>query len=331
LHPATERNVRLLRSYGAHIIEPETGELASGFHGTGRLPEPQTLVNAVLKGIRTQKTLHTHGVEWSIAHDLAPNLVQDLLGIRALLTAGPTHEAIDDVRFIGNRSSGKMGFALASELARRGAAVTLVSGPVALPTPSISSTASQTQAIERVTVESAAEMYDAVMERRAEADVIICAAAVADFTPRVRYSGKLKKSSLEKSSLAASSVEDESKNKSKNKNKEEVFLRLELVQTKDILAAVGAKKSSEQLVVGFALESANYEEYGRKKLHEKNCDIVVLNAANKPQSGFGGDDNTITLLFRDGRERSFPPASKQQCAVEIIDAVANALAALKSR
>jgi phosphopantothenoylcysteine decarboxylase / phosphopantothenate---cysteine ligase len=283
LHPATQRNLGIVAAFGANIIPPATGELASGLHGVGRLPEPEDIVRIVSEKLSARK---------------------DLSGLHVLITAGPTYEAIDDVRFVGNRSSGKMGFALAGEAATRGAKVTLVSGPVALQTP---------PNVERIDVESAEQMYNAVMEREASADIVVCAAAVADFTPRVRHEGKLKKSSFEGA------------------------MTIELAQTRDILGTLGKQRQHRhartphhkphQIIIGFALEAANYEEYGRKKLVEKNCDMIVLNAANKVDSGFGGDNNTITLLSHDREQRSFPPMTKNECARVIMDAVEENVAA----
>jgi phosphopantothenoylcysteine decarboxylase/phosphopantothenate--cysteine ligase len=267
VHPATQRNVRTLQADGTHIIPPTEGELASGFQGVGRLPEFDVLVQAVLSS-----GLH--------ATQPPPMLV---------VTAGPTHEPIDDVRYIANRSSGKMGFAIAEAALQMGYKVVLVAGPVPLTTP---------VGVERVDVETAQQMYDAVMERSEMADVMILAAAVADFTPAVKHIGKLKKASLGDT------------------------MTLELAQNPDILGTLGKRVQPHQTLIGFALEAANYEEYGRKKLHEKNCDMIVLNAANKPQSGFAGDDNTITLLFRDEKKKDFLPMTKRECARVILAEVA---------
>ncbi len=280
LHPATQRNCDTLRSYGARIIPPAEGELASGFHGAGRLPELDVLVEAIHKQRETP-----------------------LAGKTVLITAGPTYERIDDVRFIGNYSSGKMGYALAAQAQRLGARVLLVSGPVTLETPNEGGIP-----ITRIDVESAQEMYGAVMNHRNETDVFLLAAAVADFTPTVRHLGKIKKSSLEQATVERAS---------QSINQQAGILTLELRHTPDILAALGKIKEPRQILVGFALEAANYEDNALKKLHEKHCDMIVLNAANKPDSGFRGDKNTITLLHASGEKQEFPPMSKQECAVEI--------------
>jgi phosphopantothenoylcysteine decarboxylase/phosphopantothenate--cysteine ligase len=208
-----------------------------------------------------------------------------LSGKRVLITAGPTVERIDDVRFISNHSSGKMGYALAQSAMDQGAEVVLVSGPVALTAPS---------GVKTVSVESAEQMYSAVMNRIEQADIAIFSAAVADYTPREIYSGKMKK------------------------NVSGQTMSLDLVSTKDILGCAGKSKRADQLFVGFALESANELENARKKLIEKNCDMIVLNSANKPQSGFSGDDNTITLVTRNDAPKDFPPMSKTLCAEAIL-------------
>lgn len=209
-------------------------------------------------------------------------------GKTILITAGPTYEKIDDVRFVGNYSSGKMGFALASEAVKLGANVLLVAGPVSLPTPN---------GALRIDVESAEEMYEAVMEHFYKSDIAILSAAVADYSPVTTVSGKMKKRDVGET------------------------MQLELRSTKDILAALGAVKTNRQLVVGFALESTNELENARKKLAAKNCDMIVLNSANKPQSGFRGDDNTITIITAAGDVEEFPPQSKNACAVVILDKI----------
>ncbi len=215
-----------------------------------------------------------------------------LVGKTVLITAGPTYEKIDDVRFIGNYSSGKMGFALAEHAAALGAKVQLVAGPVELPTPS---------GVQRVDVESAREMFDAVMQRRAEADVIVLAAAVADFTPFEKHDGKLKKEETGET------------------------MTLRLTKTPDILAAVGAVKGDKQVVVGFALEASNHLENAKKKLTAKRADMIVLNAVNKPQSGFGTPDNTITLVEQSA-VKEFPPMPKRDCAEQILRRIGELLA-----
>ena len=264
LHPATRRNVEQLRRDGARVIEPDHGELASGLVGPGRLPEPAELVNILLAPPDTS-----------------------LRGKTVVMTAGPTREKLDDVRYLSNHSSGKMGYALAAEAARRGARVILVSGPVALTPP---------EGVEVYRVVSAQEMFDTVMAHREEADILIMAAAVADFRPAQPKDGKIKKGKA-------------------------ATMELSLERTPDILAEVGRRKGERQVVVGFALEAADHLDNARRKLSEKNCDLVILNAANQPDSGFSGDNNTITVLSRDGQIQAYPALTKAECAARILDSI----------
>jgi phosphopantothenoylcysteine decarboxylase / phosphopantothenate---cysteine ligase len=208
-----------------------------------------------------------------------------LQGKKVLITAGPTYERIDDVRFIGNFSSGRMGFEIASAARNAGAEVILIAGPVSLPTP---------EGVTRLDVESARQMYDAVTAHFPECDIVILAAAVADYRPKERFEGKIKK-------LATGSE-----------------LNLELESTDDILAHLGSIKTSAQRLVGFALESSNARENALRKLHSKNCDLIVLNYANLEGSGFGTSDNTITIFSKDGGEKAYPKMSKTACAEAII-------------
>lgn len=262
LHPSTRRNVAVLRDSGVDILEPATGELASGLEGPGRLPEPVELANWALRS-----------GSWR--------------GRKVLVTAGPTREPIDAVRFLSNHSTGKMGYALAAEAHRRGARVVLVSGPVALPAP---------PGVERIAVESAADMLQACVSHHADSDVIFKAAAVADFTPATVAAGKLKKEQLGAEWALAMS------------------------RTQDILGWLGQHKPAGQFLVGFALETDNPEENARRKLEAKHCDMVVLNRAGQPNSGFGGDRNTVTLVEPVG-SIALPTASKTECARAILDAV----------
>lgn len=330
IHPATRRNVELVTSYGIRVISPASGELASGFSGEGRLPDLPVLVEAVLSTIRTttmqqdeqhkpeqtqqpetqpappeptaeekiQATVEQPDVSLQEGVDerkfdveiefeaiKANRQLHTWRGKKFVITAGPTYEKIDDVRFIGNYSSGKMGFALAEEAAKLGATVTLIAGPVSLTTPA---------GIHRINVESAIEMQKTVDKLTDSTDVFILAAAVADYMPVQKHDGKLKKSDTGET------------------------MTLELTQTPDILASLGERKKADQLLIGFALETQNAEEYGRQKMEKKNCDMIVINVANQPDSGFGGDNNTISILTRDGSLRSFPPMSKHECAREIL-------------
>lgn len=340
IHPATQRNVGLVRSYGIQVIQPASGELASGFSGEGRLPDLPVLVSAVLSTIGTtvmqeqptpdkeqsvpeQPTPEPTAPEQQPAEPTAEEKIRAAVeqpdvtlqegiderrfdaelefealkagrplhkwrGKKLVVTAGPTYEKIDDVRFIGNYSSGKMGFALAEEAAKLGAKVTLVTGPVSLTTPAN---------VDRINVESAVDMQKSVDTLTDSADVFILAAAVADYMPARKHEGKIKKTDTGDT------------------------MNLELVRTPDVLASLGQRKKQGQVLVGFALETENAEEYGRQKLERKNCDMIVINTANKPDSGFGGDNNTISILTRDGSLRSFPPMSKHACAREILGAV----------
>jgi phosphopantothenoylcysteine decarboxylase / phosphopantothenate---cysteine ligase len=265
-HAATQENIAVLRQRGAFILPPERGELASGLVGSGRLPEPETIAEYV-------------------ASVLVP-LQCDLQGKRILISAGPTYEPIDPVRFIGNRSSGKMGFALAKIAAQRGAIVTVVSGPVALATP---------LAVTRIDVETAAEMHTAIMQHYKDNDIVIMAAAVADYTPSAVEPTKIKK------------------------QKSGTELILELRSTTDILKELGAEKHG--VVVGFALETDNELAHAREKLRKKNCDMIVLNSIRDEGAGFGTDTNVVTLVYRDGRAEPFPKMPKEDAAGKILDAV----------
>jgi len=217
--------------------------------------------------------------------DFLESIGNSLKGKKVLVTAGPTHEKIDDVRFIGNYSSGKMGFALAEEACRAGANVTLITGPVALETAS---------GVKRIDVESASDMFRAVEKEFDVSDVAILSAAVADFTPVDKTEGKIKKEDVGN------------------------LMKLELKTTDDILRNLGMKKKPGQKLVGFALESSNEISNGWKKLKTKNCNMIVVNSVNKPLSGFGGDFNTISLLLRGGESFIFEPMSKKLCAQEIL-------------
>ncbi|MFA6569766.1 MAG: bifunctional phosphopantothenoylcysteine decarboxylase/phosphopantothenate synthase [Bacteroidota bacterium] len=322
---ATQKNVKILESYGAFIIEPEEGELASGLSGPGRLPELSVIFDFLknfFNDINFAFIQHRDDVkdDTSIkdALEMPVQSLQDradktkweaefaldkmkkeslgfeinekfLAGKKVLISAGPTYEKIDDVRFIANYSSGKMGFALARIASLAGAEVVLVSGPVTLDTP---------DNVKRMDIESADEMYDLVCEEYAKCDYAVLAAAVADFTPINPFKGKIKKDVVGEK------------------------LVVELQTTNDILATLGSIKRQDQKLVGFALESSNEIENGWKKLRNKNCDIIVVNSVNKPQSGFQSDDNTITILTKFGREEVFPPMSKERCALTILKILA---------
>ncbi len=265
-HPATQRNLDILRGFGHLIIEPVAGELASGLIGKGRMAEPEEIVDFI--------KCHLTGRD-------------EFSGKKVLLTAGPTYEKIDPVRFIGNYSSGKMGFALAEEFAKRGAEVVLVAGPVNLKT--------EHPAIRRVDVESAAQMYEQVMEYADTSDVIVSCAAVADFTPDRTAETKLKRG--------------------------EDRLVLELKPTQDIAAALGRLKRKGQILVGFALETNDETCNALQKLHKKNLDLIVLNSLRDPEACFGYDTNKVTLIDREERQYHYALKSKREVASDIVDRI----------
>jgi len=260
-HPSTQSNIAKLRAYGNIIISPEKGELASGLVGEGRLAEPEEIFH-LLENYSNQ------------------NL--PLLGKKALVSAGPTYEAIDPVRFIGNHSSGKMGYAIAQQLKELGANVTLVSGPTTLPKP---------DQITVVPVTSAAEMLQACEKYFDHAAIIVMSAAVADYTPIEVASQKIKK-------------------------KEEEF-SIALKKTTDILATLGSKKKKDQLLIGFALETNNELENAKDKLVRKNLDFIVLNSMQDQGAGFATDTNKVTIINRSGESNVFPLKSKEDVAKDI--------------
>ncbi len=260
-HPATQANIALLRRRGVHFIEPDAGYLACGMEGKGRLADPQEIAQ------RATSILHP----------------QDLIGEHILITAGPTREYIDPVRFITNRSSGKMGYALAEAAQKRGAEVTLVSGPVQLPPP---------QGVRLVRVTTTEQMYNAVFSHLEQATIVVKAAAVCDYRPSALSEQKLKKKDL---------------------------LTLQLEATPDILAAVGAQKGA-RLVVGFAAETERLIEHARSKLERKNLDLIVANDVSASDAGFDVDTNRVILISRNAVQE-LPLMSKHQVAHKILDAI----------
>ena len=262
-HPSTQKNLDTLRSYGNHIIEPGEGELASHLVGKGRMEEPEKIVEVLENFFKQQ---------------------QDLKGKKVMITAGPTCEKIDPVRFIGNYSSGKMGYALAEECANRGAEVTLVSGPVTLK--------AHHPNIHRVDVESAQQMYEAAKEAFSNTDAAILCAAVADFTPDIVADHKIKR--------------------------EKDDLILQLKPTQDIAASLGKKKKNGQIMVGFALETNDEQQNAQGKLERKNFDFIVLNSLNDKGAGFRVDTNKITIIDKEGAT-PYPLKSKTEVASDIID------------
>lgn len=262
-HPSTQHNLDILRSYGNHIIEPASGELASHLVGKGRMEEPEKIIE-VLEAFFARQ--------------------QDLAGRKIVITAGPTYEKIDPVRFIGNYSSGKMGYALAEACASRGAEVVLVSGPVTLQTVHPN--------IHRIDVENAAEMHRATADAFKDADAGILCAAVADFTPEQVADQKIKR------------------------GKDDLVLRLK--PTCDIAASLGKEKRPDQLLVGFALETCDEVSHAQDKLARKNFDFIVLNSLNDKGAGFRCDTNKITIIDR-AEAVSYPLKRKQEVAEDIVD------------
>lgn len=261
-HPATQNSIKVLKGYGNHIIEPASGELASHLTGKGRMEEPENIVKAL-------KDFFLAG--------------RDLAGKRILITAGPTYEKIDPVRFIGNYSSGKMGFAIAGECACRGAEVVLVAGPVSLPAPHPS--------IKRIDVESALEMYSAVMEEFPSCDAAVLSAAVADYRPAVQANSKIKRVSN--------------------------GMTIELEANPDIAASLGKEKRCGQVLAGFALETDHGEENARLKLDKKNLDFIVLNSLEDSGAGFACDTNKVTVIDREGKSE-YPLKSKRDVAKDVV-------------
>ena len=268
LHPQVKENLERLRQLGVKLVEPEVGYLAGGEEGVGRLAEVRKIVQLSLQALR-KKTLAE---------------------VTFLITAGPTYEDIDPVRFITNRSTGKMGFALAESAAARGAEVTLISGPTALPPPI---------EVKMIRVRSASQMREKVLEQLEGSKVVIKAAAVSDFRPRFTSPQKIKK---------------------------DVPLQaLELELTEDILAEIGQQKG-ERLLVGFAAESEGVVPYALKKLKEKKLDLIIANDISLPESGFGADTNTVTIITADGKETPLPQLPKREVAERILDKIEEMLA-----
>lgn len=270
-HPSTQANLDLLRSYGNHIIEPASGELASHLVGKGRMEEPENI-------LRVLEEFFAKG--------------EPLKGKRALVTAGPTYEKIDPVRFIGNYSSGKMGYALADELASRGAEVTLVSGPVSVST--------NHPRINVVKVESARQMLAEAEKAFPESDITVLTAAVADYAPAAVADRKIKREDSE-------------------------VPVINLVKNPDIAATLGARKHPGQLIIGFALETDNEEAHALDKIRRKNLDAICLNSLRIPGAGFAVDTNLVTILTADGRKLPGELKSKREVAADIVDFITNSL------
>ncbi|MEO7522736.1 MAG: bifunctional phosphopantothenoylcysteine decarboxylase/phosphopantothenate--cysteine ligase CoaBC [Ferruginibacter sp.] len=265
LHPSTKKNITQIESYGNIVIPVENGELASGLKGDGRMAEPEHII-VFLNQYFSKK--------------------EQLSGKKILVTAGPTHEAIDPVRFIGNHSTGKMGIAIANEFRKRGAEVILICGPVS---------EKADKGINLIKVTSAVEMYNACIDIFPGMDIAVMSAAVADYTVTHPAKDKIKKHGGS--------------------------LVLNLEKTKDILKTLGENKKPHQLLVGFALETNNEKENALKKLHEKNADFIVLNSLSDPGAGFGHDTNKIVIFGKDGSESHFDTKSKKEIASDIINSI----------
>ena len=263
-NPVTQDNLNILRHYGWEVVEPASGYLACGAVGKGKLPEPEALLQVIL-------------------HDLAHE--KDMVGKKVLVTAGPTQEALDPVRYLTNHSSGKMGYAIAQAAARRGAQVTLVSGPVAL---------KRLPYVETVDVVSAQEMFEAVTARAAEQDIIIKAAAVADYRPTVVAEDKMKKS--------------------------DDALSIPLERTQDILGWLGQHRQPGQFLCGFSMETQNMVENSRKKLEKKRVDMIAANNLKVEGAGFGVDTNLLTLITKDGLDE-LPMVTKEAAADLLLDSI----------
>lgn len=264
-HPSTQRNLDLLRQYGNHVIEAAEGELASHLTGKGRMQEPEVIVK-VLDDFFSKK--------------------ESLKGKKVVITAGPTYEPIDPVRFIGNYSTGKMGFAIADEAASRSADVTVVSGPV--------SERPTVDTVKVLPVQRATEMLEETLSAASDADIVIFAAAVADYAPAVTADSKIKR-------------------------EENGIDCISLVKNPDISAAVGEHKKRGAILVGFALETDNEHEHAVAKMKRKNLDAIVLNSLRDKGAGFGTDTNKVTIISKDGSEMSFPLKSKRDVAADILD------------
>lgn len=267
-HPSTQANLQQLKSYGNHIIEPASGFLASGLEGKGRMEEPERIVEQLDKFF---------------------NSTADLQGKHIMITAGPTYEKIDPVRFIGNYSSGKMGYALAEECYRRGAEVTLISGPVSL---------SCSEGIKRIDVESCKEMYEQATKAFPQQNAAILCAAVADFKPENVAETKIKR------------------------EKDDLLLRLK--PTQDIASTLGKMKTSDQRIIAFALETNNEELNAKQKLEKKNADFIVMNSTRNPGTTFQSDENQITIIHKEGK-KEYAKKPKTDVAKDIVDELATLL------
>lgn len=284
-HPATQNNIKTLIHYGSKIILPDIGELASGLTGPGRMPDNDKILNVIVQIFNnSQNTIFNTTQDYKSA-----NITNALKNKKIMITAGSTYEHIDPIRFIANHSTGKMGYALAEIATINGAEVTLISGPTTIPEPRVKNI---------IKVTTAEEMYNECIKNFDNCNIAIMAAAVADYTPEVVSNKKLKKEEIGENYC------------------------IKLKKTKDILASLGNKKNNKQILVGFALETENKLENGQKKLKDKNCDMLVINSANKIDSGFGYDNNTISIIYKNiDTIKNYPTESKKQCAKWILEEI----------
>lgn len=264
-HPSTQQNLDRLRSFGNTIVEPGYGELASGLVGAGRMAEPEEILECIISHFAKR---------------------EEAQGKKVLITAGPTQEDLDPVRFVSNHSTGRMGYALAQAFSRAGARVTLITGPVAIEAPPVS---------ELIKVRSAREMYEATEERFADQDLVIFSAAVADYAPRTRENQKIKKKDTD--------------------------LTLELTKTVDIAGSLGPVKKPNQLLMGFALETTDELSNARLKLRKKNLDFVVLNSLNDIGAGFGYDTNKVVVIDREENTKTFDLKPKTEVAADLLQII----------
>ena len=298
-HPSTQQNMERLKSFGNHIIEPASGFLASGLEGKGRMEEPETIVDYL--DLFFEK--------------------KDLAGKKVMITAGPTYEKIDPVRFVGNYSSGKMGFSLAEECCRRGAEVTLIAGPVSLPTP-LERLSSAVSNLHRIDVESAQEMYEAAVAAFPHQDAAILCAAVADFRPEHAASQKIKREQTDQQDKP--SAQQGKPSAQQCEQADSPTLDLHLVANPDIAAQLGTMKQAGQRLVGFALETNNETQNAQKKLQKKNLDFIVLNSLRHQGTCFRTDENQISIITPSDAI-DYPKKKKNEVAADIIDYLASVL------
>ena len=321
-HPSTQENMKRLVSFGNHIIEPASGFLASGLEGKGRMEEPERIVAILEERLGEAPSKMRGNCDEEESLTIAPSKMRGSSGLegkKVLITAGPTYEKIDPVRFIGNYSSGKMGFALAEECACRGAEVTLVAGPVSLKC---------SEAIHRIDVESCEEMYQAATEAFKSSDAAILCAAVADFRPEQQAKEKIKRGNKDEEEslpLVPSKKGGEeaapkapSKMRGSSGDSEDGGMTLRLVANPDIAAALGKMKTEKQVMVGFALETNDEEVNAKKKLEKKNLDFIVLNSLQNKGTCFQSDENQISIISKEG-QRDYEKKSKQEVAKDIVE------------